>query len=313
MINAVTWGWNSAKGSYKTKKAKESLNILLKMPALTHVIIAFGAVQSTAFSTEIDYESKYTPTIQEIREIIKLIHKQGKKVILKPTVNCLDGTWRAHINFFDIDVPCEPKWSEWFESYENYIVEFAKLAQEENCNMFVVGCEMVQTDRREDQWRILIDKVRQVYTGQIAYNCDKYQEENIKWWDAVDIISSSGYYPLGTWNDNLDRIKKTVEKFNKPFMFMEVGCPSKKNNGILPNKWDMKNITDLDEQKKFYQEMFIECEKSGFVEGYGLWDWPVKLYKIENASKNCDYSFYGKPAEDIIKKHFNMGGKKCQI
>lgn len=313
MINAVTWGWNSARGHYKSKKAKESLKILLETIDLTHVIIAFGAVQTTAFSTDIDYESKYTPSFQEIRDIIGLIHKQGKKVILKPTINCLDGTWRAHINFFDVDVPCEPKWSEWFKSYNNYILNFAKLAQEEKCDIFVIGCEMVQTDRRENEWRNLIKEVKEIFDGKISYNCDKYQEGNVKWWDAVDIISSSGYYPMGTWNENLNRIKTIVEKFNKPFMFMEVGCPSKKNNGFLPNKWDMKNTPDLEEQKRFYQEMFFESEKSGFVKGYGLWDWPVKLYKLKDAHKNCDYSFYGKPAEDIINKHFNTGRKKCQI
>ncbi|MNN23996.1 hypothetical protein D3C81_1374100 [compost metagenome] len=52
------------------------------------------------------------------------------KVCLKPIVNCADGTWRAHINFFDKDVPCEPKWSEWFRSYTAFILHYAVIAQE---------------------------------------------------------------------------------------------------------------------------------------------------------------------------------------
>ena len=60
----------------------------------------------------------------------------------------------------------------------------------------------------------------------------------------------------------------------------------------------------MEEQQKFYEEMFLQSEKIGFVSGYGLWDWPIKIYKKEDAYKNCDYSFYGKPAETIIKKYF---------
>lgn len=305
MIKAVTWGWNNHRGSYQTKEAKISLSLLLSKINLSHVILAFGAVQKTAFSTEINYEGINTPSKEEIREIIREIHRNNKKVILKPTVNCLDGTWRAHINFFDIDVPCEPKWSEWFESYRNYILEFSKLAEEEKCEMLVIGCEMVQTDRRESEWRELIKSVRKHYSGLITYNCDKYQENNILWWDALDYISSSGYYPIGTWEQNLKRIEKVVKKFNKPFMFMEVGCPSIKDNGKFPNKWDMLRIPDIEEQRKFYEELFEECQLFKFVKGYGIWDWPVKLYDLNKAEKNCDYSFYGKPAEAVIIKNFS--------
>lgn len=305
MIKAVTWGWNSCRDSYTTEEAKVSLSLLLSEINLSHVILAFSAVQDTAFSTDIDYKGIYTPSLEEIRLIIKEVHKNNKKVILKPTVNCLDGTWRAHINFFDIDVPCEPKWSEWFESYENYILEFAKLAEEESCEMFVIGCEMVQSDRREREWRNLIKKVRNFYSGNITYNCDKYQENNITWWDAVDYISSSGYYPINSWEENLERIKNVVDSCEKPSMFMEVGCPSIKGNAKFPNRWDMEKIPDMEEQQKFYEEMFLQSEKIGFVSGYGLWDWPIKIYEKEDAYKNCDYSFYGKPAEITIKKYFS--------
>jgi len=304
LINAVTWGWNSGKGDYVKEESIKSLELLLDRINLSHVIIAFGAVQATPFSIEIDFQSGFTPSIDEVRFIIKKIHKSGKKVILKPTINCLDGSWRAHINFFDKDVPCEPKWSEWFESYNKYILAYAKLAQEESCDVFVIGCEMVQTDRREIEWRQLTKNVRRIYEGKISYNCDKYQEGNVGWWDAVDIISSSGYYPLGTWKDNLLRIEKAVNHYKKPFIFMEIGCPSKKNNGQLPNKWYMKTIPDENEQNKFYEEMFCETKKFAFVNGYGLWDWSLRLYEERNAKFDCSYDFYGKKAEKTINKYF---------
>jgi len=41
MIKAVTWGWNSRRGSYQTKEAKISLSLLLSKINLSHVILAF--------------------------------------------------------------------------------------------------------------------------------------------------------------------------------------------------------------------------------------------------------------------------------
>ena len=61
----------------------------------------------------------------------QLAHSRGMRVFWKPTVNCLDGTWRARISFFDHDVPCETKWSGWFASYQAFQMHFAALAQNE--------------------------------------------------------------------------------------------------------------------------------------------------------------------------------------
>ena len=49
----------------------------------------------------------------------------------------------------------------------------------------------------------------------IAYNTDKYQEGNVKWWDAVDVISSSGYYLIDDWDRQLDRIEREIKPLEK--------------------------------------------------------------------------------------------------
>ena len=52
--------------------------------------------------------------------------------------------------------------------------------------LFIAGCEMVQTERREAEWRKVIAAIRRKYDRPVSYNTDKYQEHNVKWWDAVD-------------------------------------------------------------------------------------------------------------------------------
>ena len=52
-------------------------------------------------------------------------------------------------SIFDYDVPCEPTWSQWFDSYREYLNHYAKLAEETGCVMLVIGCELVNSDRRK--------------------------------------------------------------------------------------------------------------------------------------------------------------------
>ena len=178
------------------------------------------------------------------------------RVALKPTVNCKNGTWRAHINFFDKDVPYEPKWSNWFAAYTDFQLHYAAIAEKTDCEMFLAGCEMVMSERREAEWRKLISDIKSVYSGPVSYNTDKYQEDNITWWDCVDIISSSGYYPLNNWEQQLDRIEAVVKKYNKPFFFAECGCMSTEGSSLEPNNWSLRGNINLKEQADWYTAMF---------------------------------------------------------
>ncbi len=307
IISGMTWGWTGVRGTWGGKEAEHSMKQMAELN-VNWTAISFSALQDHPQATEIKFREEPTVTDGEVRWAIHHAKKLGLKIILKPVVNCHDGTWRAHINFFDKDVPCEPKWSEWFASYLEFILHYAKLAEETSCEMLCIGCEMVQTDRRETDWRDLIDKVRKVYSGLITYNCDKYQEDNVKWWDAVDIISSSGYYPINDWEAQLSRIEKVVKSHQMPFFFMETGCPSRSGSSYIPNDWGLQGEANEDEQDLFFKTMFDACKSCSWVLGYVLWDWPAKLYKPEEAITNSDYCIYGKKAENTVREFYKMRG-----
>lgn len=303
-IAGVTWGFSGVRGTWKTDEAERSLELMSSVTGANWTAIAISTLQATAHTTEIPYWENPTVTDDEVKWAITKAKALQLKVCLKPIVNCADGTWRAHINFFDKDVPCEPKWSEWFSSYTNFILHYAAIAEEYNCEMFCIGCELVQTDRREAEWRTLINEVRKVYSGIVTYNCDKYQEDNVTWWDALDVISSSGYYPESDWDNQLDRIERVVKAHHKPFFFMEAGCPSRSGSAAIPNDWTLQGEPDQEEQSRFYRAMFSSCENRDWVQGFMLWDWPTHLYPIQEAAQNDDYCMYGKQAAKIINEYF---------
>lgn len=291
----MTWGWVGSRADWDSPKARESFDALERIN-VNWVTLAFEALQDTPQSTTIDYQSENLVSDDQVRNAIRLAKAKGLKVCLKPVVNCRNGSWRGFISFFDQDVPAEPTWDAWFESYREYLVHYAKIAQEEEVELFCVGCEMVMTDKKEAHWRETIAEVRKHFTGPITYNCDKYQEDRLSWWDAVDVISASGYYPLGEWPKQLDRIEAVVAKHQKPFVFLEAGCPSRTTSPARPNDWTMEGPADGAAQLEFYKEMLSAFDREWML-GFMLWDWPAILYGIESAASNRDYCVYGKPAE----------------
>lgn len=304
-ICGMTYAPFARKGSYQEKRAFDSLRKMKENTNSNFVILAPNGLQDTAQSEEICYTSEATVSDDELKGMIDYAKELGMRVALKPTVNCKNGTWRAYVNFFDEDVVCESKWCNWFESYTEFQLHYARLAKEMGVEMHIAGCEMVMAERREAEWRKLIADIRSEFDGLVSYNTDKYQEHNVKWWDAVDVISSSGYYPLEDWENQLDRIEAVVKKFQKPFFFAEAGCMSIVDSNKVPNDWAVQGEADAKGQADWYEAMFEACLKREWVKGMAFWSWNSHLYTKNDALKRKDYEIYAKPAEKIVKKYFD--------
>lgn len=308
-IRGITFAPFAPRGVLEKEETRKSLAAMQERTGADTVLLAPGGVQKTAHSTGIEYKSEHTMGDRELKEFIYYAKSLGFRVFLKPTANCLDGTWRAYISFFDEDVPCEPKWSEWFASYTDFQLHYARIAEETGCEMFIAGCEMVMTEHREEEWRKLIADIRKVYHGPVSYNTDKYQEHNVKWWDCVDVISSSGYYPADDWENQLDRIEKVTEHFRKPFFFAETGCMSTAGSSLRPNDWEVEGETALEEQREWYEKAFRAMEKRPWVRGTALWSWSPALYSEDEAKCHRYYEIYKKPAEEVVRRFFERGEK----
>ncbi len=304
-IKGVTFGYLTPRGKYATEAAKDSLRKMVEETEANTVVLAITAWQKGPHVEEVLYKGKPIPENLEVKEMIHFAKSLGLRVILKPMVNCMDGTWRAHINFFDMDVPCEPKWSNWFRGYTKFILNYAQLAEETQCEMFIIGCELVQSEKRETEWREIIRKVREAYSGLLTYCADKYQEGRVKWWDAVDVISSSAFYPINIWDEQLKRIEQVVKKYEKPFFFAQAGCMSCAGASLIPNDWTLVGELSLEEQAHYYQVMFEKCYDQSWIRGFGLCSWNAELYRKELGKQDTSYDLYGKPAADVVKAFYS--------
>lgn len=202
-LNAYTYGFCEKRGFTRGTAWRWSLRELVRTTGCNAIILPVCAWQDHTYSTQIDSRGPDVMDAADVHAVSEYARELDLKLILKAMVNCRDGYWRAYIHFFDRPVPVEPGWEDWFASWNEHVCRVADMAEQSHADMLCIGCEMVGTDHREQEWRRLVDRVRQHYHGPVTYNCDKYQEDRVVWWDALEIISSSGYYPMGRWTTTL--------------------------------------------------------------------------------------------------------------
>ncbi|WP_420831242.1 glycoside hydrolase family 113 [Paenibacillus lignilyticus] len=314
-IKGMTYGWNSSRGSYRQPYAVDSLRKLSETGS-EWIALSFYTMQNNVYATEIPFDYGLTMTDRDIEHTVKEAKALGLKVCLKPVVNSKDGIWRAHIGFPE-ESSAEPYWDAWFQSYGNFLSHYAELAQELGCEMFCIGCEMVKTEAKQEHWSQLIARIRSIYDGPIVYNANHGSEERIKWFDQVDLIGTSAYYPvanqpgdseeemISNWLPVREKMASLHAKFGKPIIFMEIGCRSALGCATMP--WDFTH-TELpvseEEQANFYSSVLKVFWDEPWFAGFFWWDWSVKLYDREEAGSNVGFDIYGKKAEHILKEWY---------
>src|SRR4029079_12322054 len=121
------------------------------------------------------------------------------KVMLKPHVDAVNGQWRGDFNPTNADA--------WFQSYTQFIVQYAQLAQAEGVEGLVMGTEFktISGAANRDRWVAVINAIRAVYGGVLTYaaNATFPADEftSVSFWDQLDIIGLDGYFNLTASNN----------------------------------------------------------------------------------------------------------------
>jgi hypothetical protein len=314
-FKGMTYGWESKRGSYRQPYAVDSLR-KLKETGSDWIALSFWTYQEDIHSTQISFDYGYTMTDRDIAFAVSQAKALGLKVCLKPVVNSRDGQWRAHIGF-PYDESSEPYWEAWFKSYGNFMCHYAELAEELGCEMLCIGCEMVKTERQSSRWRELIARIRKLYGGPITYNANHGKEDGVEWFDAVDYIGTSAYYPVAKkpgdsvesmlegWEKQKPRLEALSRKFGKPVIFMEIGCRSAHGCATMPWDFEHKELPfDEEEQAHFYRSALEAFWREPWFSGFFWWDWSVKLYPPGEASSNRGFDIYGKKAFAVLQEYY---------
>lgn len=243
-------------------------------------------------------------------ECIRIANKSGLKTMLKPHVWVIGQGWPGKF-----DLSSEEQWLTWEETYRDYILEFAKLAERHNVDLFCIGTEFrIAVVKREKFWRKLIKEVREIYAGEITYasNWDNY--ENVKFWNELDYIGTDAYFPLSKqkepnldellsgWKKEGDKLKAFSEKWKKKIIFTEYGFRSIDFPSAFHNKDESKLKPNMNNQMNAYQAFFQTIWAQDWFLGGFLWKWQFR----ENigGKNDTDYTPQNKPTTKVIQKYY---------
>ncbi len=239
---------------------------------------------------------------------IRLMHEKGVKVMLKPQI------WVGHGVFTgEIRMDNEKEWLKFEKEYEEFIMTFAKLAEQEKVEMLCLGTEMNHfTVDRADFWKQLIKDVREVYSGQLTYaeNWDAY--EKVTFWDQLDFIGIDAYFPVANgddpgldelmtgWRDLEKKIAAFSDTWKKKILFTEYGYRSISDCAATP--WDYKSSSKNSEQAQWnaLEALYQTIWDKAYLAGGFLWKW-YPDHSSAGGSKNNMFTVQNKKAEELVR------------
>lgn len=248
-----------------------------------------------------------------IEENIRLAKKNGLKIFLKPQVY-ITGSWPG-----DFDCSTSEDWTIWEANYRTFIMYYLDIAIAHDVEMFCVGTEFKKsTKQRPAFWEALIKDIRCLYAGQLTYssNWDNFKE--ISFWDQLDYVGISAYFPLSDaqqpslsvlkkkWRSHVKMLSKYSKKVRRPILFTEYGYLSV--DGCAGKTWELeKKVKQLsinqEAQATAYDALYSELWLEDFWAGGFLWKW-FPLNEGHEGYIERDYTPQDKEAEKVITRWF---------
>lgn len=302
------------KDSFGTARSDESLKAVKALGA-NWVAIVPNWYQDTCATTDI-FPNDKTATDESVVHAIQTAHSLGLKVMLKPHLDILDttnGDWRG-----DIACVTEPDWQAWFESYKEFALHYAKIAQDNNVELFCFGTELVSVSTiKGDMWESMVIKpIRENYKGLITYAANWSDEyTHVKFWHLLDYVGIDAYFPLNEEKDrpSFEELKKgwegwlkEIEEFqktvNKPIIFAEIGYCSAQGTAKRPWEDIAGGEVDMALQADCYQSVFETFWDKPWFYGVYWWKWGTNINF--GGPNNRGFTPQNKIAEKIVAKWY---------
>jgi hypothetical protein len=263
--------------------------------------------QTAVGGCELSVDEHYS--MPRLRNAIAYAHDAGLHVVLKPQILVQDS-WAGEINQLD-----EAGWKCWFDAYAQQLIPLARVANDTNVEMLVIGTELSKTQHRAE-WRDLAGELRTHYRGKLSYVAHDIEElASFAALDKMDSVAVT-YYPKLNGQDMRAQMKALAvdmkrfsEKLHKPFWFAEIGITSRQ--GALENPWLWPEQTGGDvvadpELQARVLDGWLEELTGEWNLGVLIWNW----YSDADAGglTDVDFTIQNKPAEQVVSCHWQ---KRC--
>ena len=284
-------------------KYEQSIDEIADVGADT-VLLVIDSRQENGTSSHIYLDMRMTPTPEQLSALIDHAKQRKLRVILMPIVlldNPRGNEWRGTLK--------PDSWDDWFDSYRDMMTQFAWIAQGHGVDVMVVGSELVSSEPKVDQWTKTINKIREVFKGNLTYSANWDHYTALPFWDQLDLIGMNSYYKLGDdknvpekeienrWREIQGNILSFQQKVKKPVLFLEAGWCSLENAASEPWDYTQQDLpADNDLQKRLYEAFFNVWYGNPALGGFMMWEWPP------GTPEEKGYTPKGKPAEQVLRQ-----------
>lgn len=296
-------------GTYGTPQSAESLRKLKELGVNWISITPFAFHRGTP---ELRWGgSNIWETDESLIAVTKQAHALGMKVLLKPHVwsrnEAASETWT------------DAQWQTFLDAYERFIVHYATLGRDARVDAFSVGNEQKLSTHLEARWRRIIQRVRQVYKGPLTYGANFDELEKVRFWDALDVIGVSAYFPLvdaktptraqlvAAWQPITARLAAMSRQWRKPIVFTEIGYRSA--DAPAWRQWEMPRDApvNLAAQRLAYEAFFEAVWPQPWLGGAYFWKW--FSYPNHSGPGSNDFEIENKPAEAVVREHYTRASR----
>lgn len=279
-------------------------------------LMPFGFIRKLS-EPEIRFNTKrqwFGERKEGIQQYAAEFRKKNIKVMLKPQIWVWGGEYTGYI-----EMNSEENWKTLEDSYEKFILLYAKAAQSINADILCIGTELEKfVANRPDYWKSLIKKIKKVYKGKLTYAANWDEFKRVNFWNQLDYIGVDAYFPLCEsksptiqeleigWKPHKDEIQKIQSRYQKPVLFTEFGYRSVDFTGKEP--WDSKRVEgsiNLSAQANGLQAIYNQFWKEDWFAGGFLWKWFHRHERVGGENNNR-FTPQNKPAEQLVQKLYKL-------
>lgn len=280
----------------------------------------YGAVIPYAFMRSLDSDSLFYNRPRQwwgerpvgARHNLKLFKNHSVKTMLKPQIWIGRGAYTGDINF-----STENQWQAFEKAYSEYILNFAKIASEEQAELFCIGTELGNfVDVRPEYWKQLIIEIRKIYGGKLTYAANWDEYKRVPFWEQLDYIGIDAYFPLSAerhpdkktlknaWTTIKSDLNSLSNKHKKPILFTEYGYISADYAAREPWKNAHDSIAvNLTLQADLYEVLYESLWSEDWFAGGFFWKWHSQTGRRSLIKR---FTPQEKPALEVITRHYNF-------
>lgn len=275
------------------------------------LLLCVAGQMEHARSQAIYVDARGTPSRDDLLVLIAVAREERLNVVLMPIVllkHPRGSEWRGVID--------PPDWERWWRDYRDFIQYFAEIAERGGVEAFLVGSELVSTERHAEEWETTIRTARAQYTkGLLGYSANWDHYKPIKFWHLLDFIGLTTYYTLAdrknptmtqiverwqTWRNEILAWRAVVDK---PLILTEVGWCSQEGAATAPwNYYKNMKATPAghEEQRRLYEAFLQAWDPTPELLGVCWWEWTP----APGGPDDYNYTPRNKPAEQVLRRWF---------